>query len=119
MATGEFNPFLPEAAAAGIEKLRALPPGEERRQALAEFGGAWALGRGTPYSTAGWESYHHPGAICGARGCQRACFIHLEEQDKLKNKFKRPFRLRKPWSLATAGAEDTLAEGQEDLRTES
>ncbi|MCK5801771.1 MAG: epoxyqueuosine reductase [Lentisphaeria bacterium] len=29
----------------------------------------------------------------GMRGCQMACMAHLEEQGKLKNTFKRPFRL--------------------------
>ncbi|PIZ17388.1 hypothetical protein COY52_04645 [Candidatus Desantisbacteria bacterium CG_4_10_14_0_8_um_filter_48_22] len=38
-------------------------------------------------------------ALEGARGCIRACMIHLEEQGKLKNKFKEPFRRRKPWKL--------------------
>ena len=98
-ATKELNPFLSEKEGEGIDKLISMPPGEERTRALAEYGGGWGLGRNTPYSTAGWESYHHPGAMCGARGCQRACFIHLEEQGKLKNKFKRPFRMRKPWRL--------------------
>ena len=52
-----------------------------------------------PYIQRAWESYHHPGAIGGARGCIRACMIHLEQQDKLQNKFKEPFRRRKPWRL--------------------
>ncbi len=98
-ATAEYNPFLPDDFAEGIEKLRAMPPGPERTEMLKQYGGAWGLARNTPYSTAGWESYHHPGAICGARGCQRACFMHLEEQGKLSNKFRRPFRIRKPWKL--------------------
>lgn len=38
-------------------------------------------------------------ALEGARGCIRACMIHLEKQGKLKNKFKEPFRRRKAWSL--------------------
>ncbi|NSW57478.1 MAG: (4Fe-4S)-binding protein [Armatimonadetes bacterium] len=110
-ATREYNPFLPEKAADGIDLLRTMPPGPERNAAMAEYGGAWGVGRGTPYSAAGWESYHHPGAICGARGCQRACFIHLEERGVLENKFHRPFRLRKPWKLET-NAEYTPATKQ-------
>ncbi len=35
----------------------------------------------------------------GMRGCQIACFIHLEEQKKLKNIFKRPFRTKEPWKI--------------------
>ena len=95
----EYSPFMPDDVAEGVRKLISMPPGKERDEALADHGGAWSLGRDMAYNRAGWESYHHPGAICGARGCQRACFIHLEEQDKLENRFKRPFRIRKPWRL--------------------
>jgi ferredoxin len=98
--TPEYSPFLPEDVAERVRELVALPPGQERSEMLSYVGGAWNLGRTqVPYNKAGWESYHHPGTICGARGCQRACFIHLEEQDKLRNKFRRPFRLRRPWRL--------------------
>ncbi|MCK4326433.1 hypothetical protein KAW55_06725 [bacterium] len=38
-------------------------------------------------------------AIGGARGCIRACMIHLESQGKLKNKFEKPFRRQKEWML--------------------
>lgn len=43
--------------------------------------------------------YVYGRALEGARGCIRACMVHLEEQGKLKNKFKKPFRIRKPWRL--------------------
>ena len=43
--------------------------------------------------------YEYGKALGGARGCIRACMIHLEEQGKLKNRFKQPFRRRKPWRL--------------------
>jgi len=43
--------------------------------------------------------YEYGRAIEGARGCIRACMIHLEQQGKLSNKFKAPFRRRKPWKL--------------------
>ena len=35
----------------------------------------------------------------GAKGCIQVGMIHLEEQGKLKNAFKAPFRRRKPWRL--------------------
>jgi hypothetical protein len=38
----------------------------------------------------GWE---------GAKGCIRACMIHLESKKALKNTFKEPFRQKKTWSL--------------------
>ncbi len=46
-----------------------------------------------------WDSYHHPPALCGARGCMRACMIHLEESGRIQNTFHNPFRKRKPWRL--------------------
>ena len=44
-------------------------------------------------------TYDYGRALEGARGCIRACMVHLEEQGKLGNKFKNPFRRRKPWRL--------------------
>jgi epoxyqueuosine reductase len=38
-------------------------------------------------------------ALEGARGCIRACMIHLEKEGKIKNKFKLPFRRRKAWFI--------------------
>ena len=43
--------------------------------------------------------YDHNPAIEGARGCIRACMIHLEKEKRIKNLFKNPFRKRKPWIL--------------------
>ncbi len=43
--------------------------------------------------------YVYGRALEGARGCIRACMVHLEEQGKIKNAFKHPFRRRKPWRL--------------------
>ncbi|MDD5676973.1 MAG: hypothetical protein PHW60_03150 [Kiritimatiellae bacterium] len=43
--------------------------------------------------------FWHGEALEGARGCMRACMVHLEQKGVLKNKFKEPFRKRKPWSL--------------------
>ena len=98
-STPEYGPFLDAETGEKVTKLVNMPPGQERSQMIAYEGGMWSLGRKTPYSTNAWESFHHPGTVCGARGCQRACFIHLEEQHKLSNKFDKPFRVRKPWKL--------------------
>jgi len=49
---------------------------------------------GNPYPLYGYGR-----ALEGARGCMRACMIHLEQKGKLSNKFKMPFRRRKPWKL--------------------
>ncbi len=38
-------------------------------------------------------------ALEGARGCIRACMIHLEKEGKIKNRFRNEFRRRKPWVM--------------------
>ncbi|MDH7569703.1 MAG: hypothetical protein QHJ73_08970 [Armatimonadota bacterium] len=43
--------------------------------------------------------YVYGRALEGASGCIRACMVHLEEQGKLQNRFKAPFRRAKPWKL--------------------
>ena len=58
--------------------------------------------RPTPYNPfikAMCPVYEYGRALGGARGFIRACMIHLEQQGSLKNKFKEPFRRRKPWKL--------------------
>jgi hypothetical protein len=96
----EYSPFLPEHVAEFMRQLLALPPGPERQAMISSVGDLWSfLRRELPYCRAGWESYHHPSAICGARGCMRACMIHLEEQGKLENRFASSFRRRPPWRL--------------------
>ncbi len=43
--------------------------------------------------------YNTGQAICGAKGCTRACMISLEARGVLKNKFAQPFRTKKPWTV--------------------
>jgi len=93
----EHSPFMDEEIKAIIEKLigRDFDP-----QKLPENyrGDIWRhLRENMPYARNSWESYHHPPCIEGARGCVRACMIHLEETGRIKNLFKNPFRIREPW----------------------
>jgi len=74
----ETNPFLPEDA-------------DESTWQNEFFGGKKVIKwRGT---------FGNNPAIEGARGCIRACMIHLEETGKVSNTFKNPFRKRKMWRL--------------------
>ncbi len=43
--------------------------------------------------------YNTGQAVCGAKGCTRACMMSLEARGLLKNTFHNPFRTQKPWSL--------------------
>ncbi|HUW81211.1 MAG TPA: hypothetical protein VMZ31_00275 [Phycisphaerae bacterium] len=56
---------------------------------------------------ASWSPFHHKPsnvyntgqAVCGARGCTRACMISLEQRGVLTNTFKSKFRRRPPWQV--------------------
>ena len=43
--------------------------------------------------------YNTGQAVCGARGCTRACMISLESRGVLRNQFQDKFRRRKQWSV--------------------
>ncbi len=43
--------------------------------------------------------YNTGQAICGAKGCTRACMIQLEKRGVLSNKFEKPFRRKPLWSI--------------------
>lgn len=53
----------------------------------------------TPYYKKPHNIYMHGEAICGGRGCLRACMINLEAQGAIRNQFKYPFRTQKPWTV--------------------
>lgn len=53
----------------------------------------------SPFNKAPRHLYNSGKAICGAKGCTRACMISLEKRGVLKNKFHSPFRTEKPWRV--------------------
>ena len=58
----------------------------------------WQIEQTFRPSSEGNRHYHYTAALCGAT-CMRTCMIHLEEQEKLENKFHTKFRIRKPWKI--------------------
>ena len=62
-------------------------------------GGKYKASDISPFETAPKHLYNSGKAICGARGCTRACMISLENRGVLKNKFENPFRTSKPWRV--------------------
>ena len=56
--------------------------------------GSWS-----PFNHKPRNLYNTGQAVCGARGCTRACMISLENRGVLQNKFKDKFRRRKQWSV--------------------
>lgn len=107
VGTREYSPFLPEHVAEYVDKLIAEPRGQNRSEMLSyATGGPFTYANTeVPYSANAWKSWHHPSAICGSRGCMRACMIRLEERGAIENTFEHPFRIRKPWKLG-GGRED-------------
>lgn len=100
VGTPEYSPFLPEHVAEYVDTLISEPKGQGRSEMLSYGGGAFSFARNeVPYSSKAWESWHHPSAIDGARGCMRACMMHLEERGVIENQFHNKFRIRKPWRL--------------------
>ncbi len=53
----------------------------------------------SPFYKAPPHLYNTGKAVCGAKGCTRACMISLEKRGLLKNKFENPFRTEKPWRV--------------------
>jgi ferredoxin len=97
-ASAEYNPFADAETAKLIgDVLTADCDAKERaaRSSRAETEMRQHFG----YVRNAREAFHHPPAICGGRGCIRACMIHLEESGRVSNTFKGPFRKRRPWRL--------------------
>jgi len=57
------------------------------------------------------DCYSHNASLEGARGCMRACMIHLEKKGALTNKFNNQFRTRKPWKLRPQDDSDSETAG--------
>ncbi len=53
----------------------------------------------SPFYQRPYPVYKTGQAICGSRGCTRACMISLESRGVLQNTFKQKFRRRPVWSV--------------------
>lgn len=89
----ETNPFLPRDAFKDLPDGDAILAGE-KVLTPAEVMQVQRI-TNSYYGTA---NGYNP-AMCGGRGCLRACMVHLEERGVLTNQFNSPFRKRKPWRL--------------------
>ena len=63
------------------------------------YGHEVTRGSHTPFYRKPPNVYNSGQAVCGGKGCLRACMISLEARDVLQNKFHGKFRRRKPWSV--------------------
>ena len=89
----ETNPFLPRNAYDELPDGEKILTGSKKLEPQEVLQVLKILNKHYPQA-AGYGS-----AMCGGRGCIRACMIHLEERGIIKNTFKNPFRRRKLWRL--------------------
>lgn len=75
------------------------PPAAEDAYFDPMYGHYVKRGSWTPFYRKPRNLYNTGQAVCGARGCTRACMISLEARGVLQNKFHQKFRRRKPWSV--------------------
>lgn len=97
-ASPEYNPFVdPENS----KFMRNVIDDDRPREQKEDYAMCVAYNRlrKVDYLENGWKWLGYPAAICGARGCMRACMMHLEKKNMIKNTFKQPFQRRKPWKL--------------------
>jgi ferredoxin len=53
----------------------------------------------SPFKKKPRNLYNSGQAVCGSRGCTRACMISMEKRGVVENKFHSAFRRRKPWTV--------------------
>ena len=81
----------------GVPTEETPAPEDEYFEAM--YGHDVTRGSWTPFYRKPRNLYNSGQAVCGARGCTRACMINLEARGVLQNRFKQKFRRRKPWSV--------------------
>jgi hypothetical protein len=65
-----------------------------------DFGGHHSRpGWWSPFTRKPRNLYNTGQAVCGSRGCTRACMISMESRGVVSNRFHKPFRRRKPWQV--------------------
>ena len=88
-----------------IERWKGAPLQMDPRQVMPECRLIIAMGfrvmRGshTPFYRKPENIYYTGQAVCGSRGCTRACMMSLESRGVLGNRFKEKFRRRQPWNV--------------------
>ncbi len=87
------NPFMPADAYEDLPNRLEIMNGEAQ---LSEAEAKEVLDRTFYYPPI---KHGYVSSICG-KACDRACYIHLEEQGKLKNSFRTKFRKRDEWKLS-------------------
>ena len=80
-----------------------LPPGAGTARAPPVPARSLTRAPWTPFRKKPSNVYNTGQAVCGGKGCVRACMVSLEKRNVLTNKFHSKFRRRAPWSVAWEG----------------
>ncbi len=86
------NPFMPADAYSDLPNRLEIMRGESK---LSEKEAIQVMDRTSYYPGI---KHGYIASICG-KACDRACYVHLEEQGKLRNGFQTKFRKREDWKL--------------------
>lgn len=117
----ECSPFLKKEFPNMAFDVRNSEMTEEEAYILSYTMAKGVWGR-KPENTAvmGYYDYilNHTGyfAICGAKGCIRACMDMLEKADRIENKFHNPFYHKKSWTLSNTP--EVVSDGVNPYREE-
>ena len=77
----------------------AAPAETEQKPPYMEWGTPTKPGSWSPFYRKPRNLYNTGQAVCGSRGCTRACMISLETRGVLQNSFRQKFRRRPQWSV--------------------
>ena len=77
----------------------AAPAETEQKPPYMEWGAPTKPGSWSPFYRKPRNLYNTGQAVCGSRGCTRACMISLETRGVLQNSFRQKFRRRPQWSV--------------------
>ena len=84
-----------------------------------DYGNKTVPGAWSPFNHKPRNLYNTGQAVCGARGCTRACMISMETRGAVENKFHQKFRRRPQWSVdwskpVEEPGDSTYVEGEAD-----
>ncbi len=99
----ENNPFLNDKTRPLLAEALQKAGSEQRSTYAEQMVYIQKLGEFLQPIRNGYESFHHPGALCGSAGCIRACLDHLDKKGALTKKFQHPFREKPVWKLPQGG----------------
>ena len=86
-------------AETGTPVLVIAPAETEQKPPYMEWGAPTKPGSWSPFYRKPRNLYNTGQAVCGSRGCTRACMISLETRGVLQNSFRQKFRRRPQWSV--------------------